>query len=1210
MTYFSLPLLYSRALRVVLLFVAFFATTAVFSQTVLNRGDFAILAVNANLPAPNSSRDEISFVCFKDITTGTEIQVTDNGYSSCVTGLWSSGEGGAILRRTGATIPKGTVITFRTTTPYVFVSPDNGWTVTDLSPTQLSSNLNMNSTTGDQIYFAQGGTWTELASMCNIGTAATGTNSRIGPNASFPGNSGRILFGFSTSGEWVPGTSLGTLDGKSGNSGLYPGMQCFSMAPTGGQAYNKYFGPLTATTQTEWIKRISNVNNWETYTQSNYPTADYNFIGMTIPISSGGDIPTAEWAAPSSSICATSPSINLNTLITTGATGGTWSGTGVTGNTFNPTGLSGNYDITYTINYVTTSGSCPIAQTNTITVAALAAPVLTVLQPTCLQPTGTISVTPVIGLTYSIDGTNFSSSTTFNNLTPNTYTITAKNASGCTSTATATVTAAPGAPAAPIYTITQPTCTTATGSVVVTTVSGITYSIDGTNFSATPSFTNLTANTYTITAKNISGCTSTATATVNTAPSVPSVPSIATVNPTCITGGSITVTSPIGAGFTYSTDGTNFQTSPAFTSGIGAGNYTITVKNSSGCINSATTTINTVPSAPAAAVFTVTQPTCTVATGSIAVTTVSGITYSIDGINFSATPSFINLISNAYTITAKNASGCITTATAVVNAQPTTPSAPTLAILDNCGNSTITASGVTGTLTWSDAGTGNPRTVTTAAIYTVTQTLNGCTSAASNSVTSAPKTIPSAPTLAIIDNCGNSTITASGVTGTLIWSDAGTGNPRTVTTAASYTVTQTLNGCTSAVSNSVTSVPKTIPSAPTLALVDNCGNSTITASGVTGTLTWSDAGTGNPRTVTTAASYTVTQTINGCTSAASNSVTSAPKTIPAAPTVTTPVTYCQNAIANALTATGTNLLWYGAIATGGTASSTAPTPITTTGGSANYYVSQTVGSCESPRAAINVIVIATPAPTVISPIIFCQNASAAALSATGTNLLWYGTNATGGTSSSIAPIPLTTTAGTTNYYVSQTVSGCESPRATIAVSIEAFTISLSANPNPAFGGVGFTGQITANLPIASSIWQPSNLFVNNLSTQTIITPDTSFTLVVTGISANGCRSTASRLITVIPSNNTIFIPNALTPAAVGTDASVIKVYGTTVKTAQLLVYNQWGQLIFQTDSATTKGWDGTFNGKAQPSGVYTYVVRVVYQNNKVETKSGAINLIR
>jgi trimeric autotransporter adhesin len=58
------------------------------------------------------------------------------------------------------------------------------------------------------------------------------------------------------------------------------------------------------------------------------------------------------------------------------------------------------------------------------------------------------------------------------------------------------------------------------------------------------------------------------------------------------------------------------------------------------------------------------------------------------------------------------------------------------------------------------------------------------------------------------------------------------------------------------------------------------------------------------------------------------------------------------------------------------------------------------------------------------------------------------------------------------------------------------------------------------------------------------------------------------------------------------------------------VYNQWGKLIFQTDSATTKGWDGTFNGKAQPSGVYTYVVRVVYQNNKVETKSGAINLIR
>jgi hypothetical protein len=47
--------------------------------------------------------------------------------------------------------------------------------------------------------------------------------------------------------------------------------------------------------------------------------------------------------------------------------------------------------------------------------------------------------------------------------------------------------------------------------------------------------------------------------------------------PTCaVPTGSIQVTSPLGAEFTYSIDGTNFQSSPIF-NGLGAGSYTITV---------------------------------------------------------------------------------------------------------------------------------------------------------------------------------------------------------------------------------------------------------------------------------------------------------------------------------------------------------------------------------------------------------------------------------------------------------------------------------------------------------------------------------------------------------------------------------------------------------------------------------------------------------
>src|SRR5204863_286910 len=107
---------------------------------------------------------------------------------------------------------------------------------------------------------------------------------------------------------------------------------------------------------------------------------------------------------------------------------------------------------------------------------------------------------------------------------------------------------------------------------------------------------------------------------------------------------------------------------------------------------------------------------------------------------------------------------------------------------------------------------------------------------------------PSPPVLSVVNNCGNSTITATGVTGSLTWSDAGSGNPRTVA-SGSFTATQTTGGCTSGNSNSVTANPTGALAAPVLSIADNCGSSTITATGVTGTLNWSDAGSGNPRTV-------------------------------------------------------------------------------------------------------------------------------------------------------------------------------------------------------------------------------------------------------------------------------------------------------------------------------------------------------------------------
>ncbi len=55
--------------------------------------------------------------------------------------------------------------------------------------------------------------------------------------------------------------------------------------------------------------------------------------------------------------------------------------------------------------------------------------------------------------------------------------------------------------------------------------------------------------------------------------------------------GTITVTSPIGSGFTYSITGVPYQPSVNFF-GLAAGNYTISVKNANNCVGTKTVTIN------------------------------------------------------------------------------------------------------------------------------------------------------------------------------------------------------------------------------------------------------------------------------------------------------------------------------------------------------------------------------------------------------------------------------------------------------------------------------------------------------------------------------------------------------------------------------------------------------------------------------------------
>jgi len=304
----------------------------------------------------------------------------------------------------------------------------------------------------------------------------------------------------------------------------------------------------------------------------------------------------------------------------------------------------------------------------------------------------------------------------------------------------------------------------------------------------------------------------------------------------------------------------------------------------------------------------------------------------------------------------------------------------------------------------------------------------------------------------------------------------------------------------------ITAPVTTICSGNSVTLTASSGSSYKWFNGTT------QVGTNQTYTATVGGSYTI-QVINASACMATSTATVISVTpLPNTPTVTSPISYCRNATATILSATGTGLKWY-TVSTSGTASTTAPTPSTSIAGTTNYYVSQTVNTCEGPRATIAVTVNALPnAPTVTSPLSYCQNATATILSATGTGLKWY-TVSTGGTASTTAPIPSTATAGTTNYYVSQTVNTCEGPRATIAVTVNALpnaTITVGSSTTFCAGG---SVLLTAS---SSSSYKWLN-GTNQVGTNQTFTATSAGTYTVTLTNAAACSSVSAPVtVTVTP----------------------------------------------------------------------------------------------
>jgi hypothetical protein len=197
-----------------------------------------------------------------------------------------------------------------------------------------------------------------------------------------------------------------------------------------------------------------------------------------------------------------------------------------------------------------------------------------------------ISVTGGSG-SYTFNWSNLSTAEDLQNVYAGNYTVTVKDANGCTVSKTFTI-AQPDEVLISTVTV-NPSCAGGSNGSITPSATGGSGSYTFTRFTGGSTFTGLPAGTYELIATDTKGCIGRTTVSL-TAPEPIQIFSISTekylgYDLSCAGGsnGQITINAAGGTGsLQYAIQGSTFQASPVLT-GLSAGTYVVTVKDQNGC---------------------------------------------------------------------------------------------------------------------------------------------------------------------------------------------------------------------------------------------------------------------------------------------------------------------------------------------------------------------------------------------------------------------------------------------------------------------------------------------------------------------------------------------------------------------------------------------------------------------------------------------------
>lgn len=138
-------------------------------------------------------------------------------------------------------------------------------------------------------------------------------------------------------------------------------------------------------------------------------------------------------------------------------------------------------------------------------------------------------------------------------------------------------------------------------------------------------------------------------------------------------------------------------------------------------------------------------------------------------------------------------------------------------------------------------------------------------------------------------------------------------------------------------------------------------------------------------------------------------------------------------------------------------------------------------------------------------------------------------------------------------------------------------------------------------------WDPPEFVDCDTCATTFASPYLNTLYIVTHTDVNGCSATDT-VDVMVNFIEGIDVPSAFSPNADGNN-DILFVKGIGIESMTFTIYNRYGQKVFESDNQQI-GWDGTFRGRPENSGVFTWMLEYRLVNQATGLLKGNTTLIR